>query len=337
VCVCVCVRVRVRGSVGCCGCVSGTCSYLPMKLWAESYELRDRRESIAREFLEKVEANARALPSEEDSSTPSFARRLLTAAKEAEGEPSGRESKAPVFERLDVLNLCTAIMIAASDAPAITLQWLTIMLANNYDVQRRIHEEVDRVLGPLGINAQEQRIDDVLNTENLPNCCAVLREVMRLRPKSYLGIPHACSQDTVITVDGKQYTVPAGALVALNSYGIELDESRHINARRFDPDRYMHGYERSTANMARSQDPELIAGRDHFAFGIGRRACPGVDFAERELLTAVALLCWAFEIKRPNEHEALDQDTIRFERSFSPKPFEVTFPTPASNGYACSL
>jgi hypothetical protein len=46
--------------------------------------------------------------------------------------------------------------------------------------------------------------------------------------------------------------------------------------------------------------PTLAAGdpekRDHYGYGAGRRLCPGIHLAERNLWIAIAKLLWAFEI-----------------------------------------
>lgn len=48
--------------------------------------------------------------------------------------------------------------------------------------------------------------------------------------------------------------------------------------------------------------PEYVAGgdwkkRDHFGYGAGRRICPGMYLAERNLLLSVAKLIWAFKFE----------------------------------------
>ncbi|KAI0767331.1 hypothetical protein C8Q74DRAFT_1370137 [Fomes fomentarius] len=42
--------------------------------------------------------------------------------------------------------------------------------------------------------------------------------------------------------------------------------------------------------------------RDHWMFGAGRRICPGLALAEREIFLAVSHLLWAFKIEElPDE------------------------------------
>lgn len=62
---------------------------------------------------------------------------------------------------------------------------------------------------------------------------------------------------------------------------------------KFDPDRY-----RDHPKLA----PEYVAGgdwekRDHYGYGAGRRICPGMYLAERNLLVAIAKLIWAFKFE----------------------------------------
>ena len=48
--------------------------------------------------------------------------------------------------------------------------------------------------------------------------------------------------------------------------------------------------------------------RDHWTFGAGRRICPGVVVAERELWLAISRLLWAFEIRAlPDEPISLEE------------------------------
>lgn len=48
--------------------------------------------------------------------------------------------------------------------------------------------------------------------------------------------------------------------------------------------------------------PELAAAadyesRDHYGYGSGRRICPGIHLAERNLFLAIAKIIWAFSIE----------------------------------------
>lgn len=60
----------------------------------------------------------------------------------------------------------------------------------------------------------------------------------------------------------------------------------------FDPDHYA-GCTTLAPELATSADYEK---RDHYGYGSGRRICPGIHLAERNLFLAIAKLCWGFDI-----------------------------------------
>jgi cytochrome P450 len=73
----------------------------------------------------------------------------------------------------------------------------------------------------------------------------------------------------------------------------------------FDPDHYL-GVTKLAPELAASPDPEL---RDHYGYGSGRRLCPGIHLAERNLFLGIAKLLWAFDIK-PGKDSDVDVDPV---------------------------
>ncbi|KAF3049693.1 hypothetical protein E8E11_001254 [Didymella keratinophila] len=86
----------------------------------------------------------------------------------------------------------------------------------------------------------------------------------------------------------------------------------------FNPDRYFDD-SLSSAESARLADPHL---RDHWTFGAGRRICPGIVVAQREIWLAVTKMLWAFDLakvpRQPVDLNEYDGATRR-----SPVPFEI--------------
>lgn len=90
-------------------------------------------------------------------------------------------------------------------------------------------------------------------------------------------------------VDGK--FLPKGTVVFINAYGMDHDEKRFPNPEVFDPDHYA-GQMTLAPELAAAADYEA---RDHYGYGSGRRLCPGIHLAERNLFLAISKLVWAFD------------------------------------------
>lgn len=114
-----------------------------------------------------------------------------------------------------------------------------------------------------------------------------VKEAMRWRPVTPLAFPHALNQDDWI--DG--YMLPKGTTVIMNAWGMQHDASRYKNPDAFNPDNFA-----GCTKLA----PELANGayedRDHYGYGAGRRLCPGIHLAERNLFLTMSKLLWAFDM-----------------------------------------
>ena len=64
-----------------------------------------------------------------------------------------------------------------------------------------------------------------------------------------------------------------------------------------------YGFELSAAEAAVTSDPN---GRDHYAYGGGRRICPGMHVAERSLFLNIARLLWGFDINHSKDEAGND-------------------------------
>jgi cytochrome P450 len=110
---------------------------------------------------------------------------------------------------------------------------------------------------------------------------------MRWRPVTPLAFPHALAQDD--WVDG--YLLPKGTTVIINAWGMQHDVKKYKNPEEFDPDHFA-GYTKLAPELANGAWED----RDHYGYGAGRRLCPGIHLAERNLFLAMAKLLWAFHM-----------------------------------------
>lgn len=95
----------------------------------------------------------------------------------------------------------------------------------------------------------------------------------------------------------------------INAWGLHHDEKRFPNPEVFDPDHYK-GVTALAPVLAAATDENT---RDHYGYGSGRRMCPGIHLAERNLFLAISKLLWAFDFK-----PGVDEDGKRVKLDIDP-------------------
>ncbi|KAJ7243024.1 cytochrome P450 [Mycena rebaudengoi] len=223
---------------------------------------------------------------------------IASRALEEIGEDEDCAQKEEVLR--NILGAC----YAGADTTVSALGTFILAMTLNPDIQKKAQEAVDKAVG-------SERLPDF--SDNIPYVDAIVREVLRWRPVTPLGVPHAVTQDDVY----KGYHIPAGSVVLANSWAILHDEETYgPNTDKFIPDRWIKDEE---------LDPEMK--EPDPAFGFGRRICPGKDMAQWSIWITVASILASFNIsKRADENGA----TIELSGEYTsgllcyPLPFECS-------------
>ncbi|KAK7472001.1 hypothetical protein VKT23_000108 [Stygiomarasmius scandens] len=166
--------------------------------------------------------------------------------------------------------------------------------------------ELDAVVG-------RSRLPDFGDRESLPYVQAILIEGLRIHPVAPLAMAHYSSEDDVY----ENHFIPKGATVLGNTWAILHDEAVYSAPFRFNPERFM-----------KQEGHDLPPNPLLYAFGFGRRQCPGRFFALDNAWLAIACLLATFNITK-----ALDQDGREMEQNIEytkdfishPKPFKCRF------------
>ncbi|KAL0959325.1 hypothetical protein HGRIS_014586 [Hohenbuehelia grisea] len=176
-------------------------------------------------------------------------------------------------------------------------------MALHPDKQRAGHEELDRVLGRL-------RLPVIADRSSLPYVDALIKETMRWHPALPLGIARCTAEDD--SYNG--YFIPKGTIVMPNVWATAFAPNNKYPPKDFIPERYLD-----------TSCPELDPSA--WAFGFGRRVCPGKALGENSVFILIASILASFDIAvRPGE--ILEPD---FELNLVsyPKPFACNI-TPRS-------
>jgi len=165
------------------------------------------------------------------------------------------------------------IFLAGHETTANALTWTWYLLSQSPEVERRLHEEIDRVL--------EGRLPTVADVDRLPYTTRVITESMRLYPPAWLIGRRAINEYTI-----GPYYVPPRSIIVMSQWIVHRDSRHYADPERFDPDRWTPQFKAALPRFA------------YFPFGGGPRQCIGESFAWMELVLLMATLAqrWRFQL-----------------------------------------
>ncbi|KAI0058839.1 cytochrome P450 [Artomyces pyxidatus] len=176
-----------------------------------------------------------------------------------------------------IKNCAAAAYSAGADTTAVTLTNFFLAMITHPQVQERARLELDEVVG-------RDRLPSFDDRPRLPYISCIVKELLRWKAVSPLGIPHCTTTDDIY----QGMFIPKGTSVLANISAMLHDESMYADPDDFNPDRFVSGADGSEG----AQDPSRIA------FGFGRRICPGRFFADDTLWLAVANILHVFKIEK---------------------------------------
>ncbi|KAI9204020.1 cytochrome P450 [Polychytrium aggregatum] len=264
---------------------------LPLQAKRNLQKLRQKAIPIFSDLIGKVrqqraEGNAAA--------EESFVGSLLKI-QEAGGDDSMTDT--------EMVMLLSDMLTAGSDTTAITLTCLIGAVICDPEIQRKAQEELDAVLG-------NSRLPSMEDLPNLPYLNALVLETLRKYPVIPL-VARRSAKDTEIA----GYAIDEGDVVIANIWSIHHNPKLWTSPNTYDPSRFLHSDESSRINQPSNM----------FAFGEGRRVCPGMKLAKQEVFLVAGALLQCFEFSSGREDGALPDLKLHFGISCCPSPFPIAF------------
>ncbi|KAI9451204.1 cytochrome P450 [Russula earlei] len=214
-------------------------------------------------------------------------------------------------EKLDWEDMCmlsVVFTLGGIQSMKSTILWFLALISLHPEIQARAHAELDRVTG----REHWPRAED---EQRLQYIRAVIKETERSHSPFWVPPPHLSTEDFVYN----GMYIPKNTAVVLNCYDIHHNEAKYPDPFSFNPDRFLG----DTLTCVESSKVPNAVDLDHWAFGAGRRLCPAIHVAERELFLAISRLLWAFDI-RPLPDEPISLEEYEGESGRTPVPFRVT-------------
>ncbi|KZT64716.1 cytochrome P450 [Daedalea quercina L-15889] len=233
------------------------------------------------------------------TATESFTSKLI------ENNPNPSEEELLIYKMSS-----TQFYAAGADTTASSLESLFLILALYPEVQRKAQAELDALLGST-------RLPKCSDRDKLPYVSGLVKEVHRWIPVFPLAIPHKVMQDDMY----KGYHIPKGATVVANSWAVLHDPSIYPDPFEVKPERYLN-------QKIEDVNPDPV----YFAFGYGRRYCPGRILADDMVFIVAATILATFNVTnaRSLSGESILKDVQSDGGSINhPPPFTCTV-TPRS-------
>uniref|UniRef100_A0A8C2V1A6 Cytochrome P450 family 2 subfamily W member 1 n=1 Tax=Chinchilla lanigera TaxID=34839 RepID=A0A8C2V1A6_CHILA len=180
-----------------------------------------------------------------------------------------------LFTEANVVACTLDMLMAGTETTSATLQWAALLMAKHPDIQGRVQEELDRVLGAGRLPKPEDQ-------QQLPYTSAVLHEVQRyitLLPH----VPRCTATDTQLG----GYLLPKGTPVIPLLTSVLLDKTQWATPRQFNPEHFL------------DSDRHFLKRPAFLPFSAGRRVCVGESLARTELFLLLAGLLQRYHLQPP--------------------------------------
>ncbi|XP_072013184.1 cytochrome P450 2J4-like [Amphiura filiformis] len=186
--------------------------------------------------------------------------------------------------------------VAGTETTSTTLRWALLYMMKFPDVQKRVHEEIDSVVG-------RDRLPRLSDKPELPYTQAVIHEIQRFGSIVFLIPLRYSKHDTEFL----EYTIPKGCMMQTNLHSATRDASVWEEPDVFKPERFL------------DDKGQVVKPSQQIVFGAGKHACLGEQLARMELFIFYTHLMHRFSFKKVTEGESLN---------IQPKPAAVLTPYP---------
>ncbi|XP_043922166.1 cytochrome P450 2D15-like [Protopterus annectens] len=191
------------------------------------------------------------------------------------------------------------LFLAGTETTSTTLRWALLFMILYPDIQCKVHEEIDRVIGKGRNPSSGDRV-------NLPYTDAVIHEIQRYGEIVPFTPPRRMIQD----VDIMGHFIPKGTIILVNLSSVLKDETVWEKPHEFYPENFL------------DNNGKFVKCDAFLAFSAGHRICLGEQLARLELFIFFTTLMQHFTFCIPDGEPKPSTDAS-FMITLVPPPFKI--------------
>ncbi|XP_061894786.1 uncharacterized protein LOC133644382 [Entelurus aequoreus] len=215
---------------------------------------------------------------------------FLLETRDKENAPLG-------FDEENLVLCCLDLFVAGTETVSKTLQWGLVFLIKHPEVQNKVQEEIERVLGTRGPTMADRT--------NMPYTNAVIHEIQRMANVVPLNGPRVATKDTQLG----GYTIPKGSNVLTILTSVLFDQNQWETPQVFNPGHFLDA------------DGSFVKKKNFIPFSAGKRVCIGESLAKMEVFLFLTSLLQKFTFWTLAEEQLSYQGVVGL--THSPHPFRV--------------
>ncbi|XP_044278275.1 cytochrome P450 2D14-like [Varanus komodoensis] len=217
----------------------------------------------------------------------------LEEIEKAEGNPES------TFTEQNLTLIVIDLFGAGTETTSSTILWGMIYMVFHPEVQKRVQEEIDTVIGKLRSPVMEDQL-------SMPYVSAVIHEIQRLADIVPLAFPYITYKDAEVG----EFVIPKETLVVSHVSSVLKDETMWEKPHEFYPEHFLDAEGRFVRREA------------FLPFSLGRHVCPGEQLAKMELFLFFTSLLQHFTFCLPENCPRPSVERV-FAITISPSPFQI--------------